>query len=116
MTQSATETKFQKDQFRWDGTYLHYMGRHNNSETVGEYAKRTNTTCHPSVVNELKMEFIARFKVRKPYKTWINFLVKNFTVEEYLGLISYSNPNHIPPLTALESKGFVPPHRKYKRG
>tara|TARA_R100000234_G_C4919014_1_gene143302 strand:+ start:23 stop:361 length:339 start_codon:yes stop_codon:yes gene_type:complete len=112
MTQSATGTKFQKDQFRWDGTYLHYMGRHTESKNWDEL----HPNCHPSLVGVNKMEFIARFKVRKPYKTWINFLVKNFTVEEYLGLINYNNPNHVPPLTALESKGFVPPHRKYKRG
>ena len=57
-------------------------------------------------------DFIARFKYgRKPYKTWINFLVKNFTVEEYLRLIDHKNPEHVAPLTALETKGFVSPNK-----
>ena len=89
MTQSTTPTYFQKEQFSWDGMYL----------TYGE-----------------NRDFIARFKYgRKPYKTWINFLVKHFTVEEYLNRIDHKNPNHVGPLTALESKGFISPNRK-RRG
>tara|TARA_R100000664_G_scaffold20327_2_gene29524 strand:+ start:158 stop:430 length:273 start_codon:yes stop_codon:yes gene_type:complete len=87
MTQSTTPTYFQKEQFSWDGMYLHY----------GE-----------------NRDFIARFKYgRKPYKTWINFLVKNFTVEEYLGLIkNHHMMNGLTPLAALESKGFKSPNRR----
>ena len=111
MTQSTTQTRFQKDLFRWDGMYLHYTGRHNNSITWEQFSSK----CHPSARNDLKPEFIARFKYRKPYKTWINFLVKNFTVEEYLGMIDLQNPNRVAPLHALESKGFISPNRK-RRG
>jgi len=86
MAQATTPTYFQKEKFVWDGMFL----------TYGE-----------------NRDFIARFKYgRKPYKTWINFLTKNFTVEEYLEKIDHKNPNHVAPLTALEAKGFVSPNRK----
>tara|TARA_B100001094_G_C17556970_1_gene496500 strand:- start:63 stop:401 length:339 start_codon:yes stop_codon:yes gene_type:complete len=110
MTQFATQTKFQKDQFRWDGTYLHYMGRHTKSVNWDELYP----DCHPSNVGVNKMEFIARFKYgRKPYKTWINFLVKNFTVEEYVELTKNCHmSNGMTPLAAMKSKGFKEPNRK----
>lgn len=109
MTLAVAQTPFQKDQFRWDGMYLHYEGRHNNSKTFDELYP----DCHPSNIGRIKPEFIARFKYgRKPYKTWINFLVKNFTVEEYLAKIDLQNPNRVAPLHALETKGFISPNRK----
>jgi len=53
------------------------------------------------------MEFIARFKYgRKPVKTWINFLVKNFTVEEYVGLIrNHEHSNGLTTFKRLDSIG-----------
>ena len=103
-------TAFQKDQFRWDGTYLHYMGRHTESKNWDQLYP----DCHPSNVGVNKMEFIARFKYgRKPVKTWINFLVKNFTVEEYVRLIKdHIHSNGLTPLAAMQSKGFKEPSRK----
>ena len=89
MAQVTNPTYFQKEKFVWDGMFL----------TYGE-----------------NRDFIARFKYgRKPYKTWINFLAKNFTVEEYLEKIDHKNPNHVAPLTALEAKGFVSPNKKRRQ-
>ena len=55
------------------------------------------------------VQFIARFKYGKrgvaPFK---KFLMKNFTVEEYLGEMD----KRIPPLRILESKGYVSPQMK----
>jgi hypothetical protein len=46
--------------------------------------------------------FIARFKYgSKPYKSWVNFLVKNFTIEEYIELSKQTSP-----MQAMEVKGF----------
>ena len=85
MTLVTAQHSFQKEKFEWDGMFL----------TYGD-----------------NRDFIARFKYgRKPYKTGITFLVKNFTVEEYLGLIDHKNPEHVAPITALETKGFVSPNK-----
>ena len=62
----APTYSFHKELFNWDGMYLTYGN--NSSDTV----------------------FIARFKYgRKPYKKWINFLCKNFTVQEYLNASNF---------------------------
>jgi hypothetical protein len=46
--------------------------------------------------------FIARFKYgAKPYRKWINFLCKNFTVAEYLEAAEATSPRE-----AIESKGY----------
>lgn len=114
MTQSTTQTRFQKDLFRWDGMYLHYTGRHTQSKNWDELYPNT----HPGNVGVNKPEFIARFKYgSKPYKTWINFLVKNFTVEEYVHLTQYEHMGGkgMTPLAAMQLKGFVSPNRK-RRG
>jgi len=48
--------------------------------------------CHPSWIGKPKPEFIARFKYGyKPYKAWINFLVKNCTVEQYVQMSRIDN-------------------------
>lgn len=104
LTKDKKMTAFQKDEFRWDGMYLHYTGRHENSKTFDELYPES---CHPSNVGRIKPEFIARFKYgRKPYKTWINFLVKHFTVEEYLGMIEMDKEGTLSPLDAMRSRGF----------
>lgn len=66
-------TKFNKELFTWDGMYLTYQGA-----------------------------FIVRFKYgSKPWKSFRNFLVKNFTVEEYLKLSEATSP-----MEAVEVKGY----------
>ena len=66
-------TKFNKELFTWDGMYLTYQGA-----------------------------FIVRFKYgSKPWKSFRNFLVKNFTVEEYLKLAEATSP-----MEAVEVKGY----------
>lgn len=73
-------TAFKKEDFTWDGMYLMYRGDHGLSRTMDS----VHPDCHPSWVGKPKPEFIARFKYGyKPYKAWINFLVKNCTVEQY---------------------------------
>ena len=83
-------TKFDRDQFTWDGMYLMYRGRHTQSVNMDE----AHPNCHPSWVGKPKPEFIARFKYGpyKPWKAWVNFLVKNATVEQYLDLQKAEHP------------------------
>ena len=77
--EKAPTYSFHKELFNWDGMYLTYGN--NSSDTV----------------------FIARFKYgKKPYKRWINFLFKNFTVQEYLNAATETSP-----LKAIEDKGYV---------
>lgn len=72
-------TPFNKNRFKWDGMYLMY------GTNLGNQA------------------FIARFKYgSKPYRKWINFLCKNFYIEEYLELAKQTSPRD-----AIESKGYV---------
>ena len=83
MTQSTFETKaptfiFHKDLFSYNGGYLMY------GNNIGDQV------------------FIARFKYgKKNWRTWANFLVKNFTVAEYLQAADETSPRE-----AIESKGF----------
>jgi hypothetical protein len=52
-------------------------------------------------------KFVARFKYNRVSKgTFITFLVKNFTVEEYFSRLNAGEA----PLTILESKGYMLPH------
>lgn len=83
MTQTTFEKQaptfiFHKDLFSYNGGYLMY-GNNLNDQV-----------------------FIARFKYgKKNWRTWANFLVKNFTVAEYLQLADETSPRD-----AIESKGF----------
>jgi len=83
MTQTTFEKQaptfiFHKDLFSYHGGYLMY-GNNLNDQV-----------------------FIARFKYgKKNWRTWANFLVKNFTVEEYLQAADETSPRE-----AIESKGF----------
>ena len=52
-------------------------------------------------------KFVARFK-RGGKATFLTFLVKNFTVEEYFGRLDAGET----PLKILESKGYLLPHIK----
>jgi|TARA_B100001094_G_scaffold206632_1_gene200521 hypothetical protein len=91
-------TPFIKEEFTWDGMYLMYRGKHTKSVNM-EVAR---PDCHPSWVGLPKPEFIARFKYGyKPWKAWVNFLVKNVTVEEYLAL-----SEEIHPAPAMRELGY----------
>jgi hypothetical protein len=91
-------TNFKKDNFYFDGSFLTYNGSYEGSQNMDEF----NPNCHPSWIGKMKPAFIARFKYgRKPYKTWINFLVKNATVEQYLKLAEENTP-----LDAMRMLGF----------
>ena len=91
-------TTFNKESFTWDGSFLMYNGPYEGSKTMDE----VHPNCHPSWVGKMKPAFIARFKYgSKPWKSWVNFLVKNATVEEFLKLSDESTP-----LQAMETLGF----------
>lgn len=54
-------------------------------------------------------KFVARFKYARGSKSsFISFLIKNFTVEEYFGRLAAGEQ----PLTVLNSKGYIQPHIK----
>jgi hypothetical protein len=76
-------TQFDKNLFSYDGLFLMY----------GKDATNKGT-------------FIARFK-RGGMAPFKSFLIKNFTVEEYLMAMEKSTP-----LQALEAKGYVSPQLK----
>ena len=93
-------TAFIKEEFTWDGMYLMYRGKHSKSVNM-EVAR---PDCHPSWHGKPKPEFIARFKYGyKPWKAWVNFLVKNVTVEQYLELSNDSSP--VQAMRTLNYKG-----------
>lgn len=80
-------TKFVKENFLNDGDYVNYL-------VDGDWGKR---------------KFVARFKYAKGGKgTFITFLIKNFTVEEYFARYEAGEA----PLTILQSKGYIQPHIK----
>ena len=90
-------TQFVKEEFTWDGMYLMYKGDFDGAQMMMD----VYPDAHPSWEGKLKPAFIARFKYRKPYKTWINFLVKNATVEEYVALAEKTSP-----LDAMRTLGY----------
>ena len=58
-------------------------------------------------VNYVDGRFVARFKYAKGGKaSFLTFLTKNFTVEEYFARLSAGES----PLAILQSKGYVQPH------
>ena len=79
-------TPFIKENFRWDGMYLTYV-----TDPV---------TWAPG-----SRVFIARFKYSKRDRaSFQKFLMKNFTVKEYLDAAKTSTP-----VAILKSKGWVSP-------
>tara|TARA_R110002153_G_scaffold121401_2_gene266937 strand:+ start:32 stop:325 length:294 start_codon:yes stop_codon:yes gene_type:complete len=91
-------TKFDKEMFVWDGMYLMYRGKFPGAPLMNE----VNPDCHPSWIGKVKPNFIARFKYGyKPWKSWVNFLVKNATIEEYLAL-----SKEIHPAGAMKKLGY----------
>ena len=100
-------TKFEKDQFTWDGMYLMYRGRHTQSVNMEDH----NPNCHPSWIGKPRPDFIARFKYGgKPWKSWVNCLVDNYTVEEYL-----AESRKTSPLEAVRKVGYSGRGRYFKR-
>ena len=95
-------TAFIKEEFSWDGMYLMYAGSFDGAQMMQD----VRPDCHPSWYGKLKPAFVARFKYGyKPYKAWMNFLVKNATVEQYMALASSSSPAQA--MTALGYRGRV---------
>ena len=91
-------TIFDKEKFTFDGSFLMYEGSYVGSKNMDEI----HPDCHPSWVGKMKPAFIARFKYgSKPWKSWVNFIVKNFTVKEYLSLSEETSPRD-----AMQSKGY----------
>jgi hypothetical protein len=107
-------TKFVKENFSWDGMYLMYQGEFEGSRTMEE----VSPNCHESWHGMPERTFIARFKYgSKPYKSWINFLVKHATIEKYIELSDHRNKFWSDeygyevsgsPVYAMEALGFVP--------
>jgi len=96
---------FDKDKFNWDGMYLPYEGEQGVYTTYyGENGER----CHPTRFGLPKAAFIARFKYNRAWKSWVNFMVKNFTVEEYLGALERDES----PLNIMMGKGYLEPHMR----
>tara|TARA_B110000211_G_scaffold198586_1_gene228551 strand:- start:532 stop:864 length:333 start_codon:yes stop_codon:yes gene_type:complete len=82
------QTKFNKEDFTWDGMYLMYKGNFDGAQLMTD----VHPDCHPSWKGMLKPAFVARFKYGyKPWKAWVNFLVKNATVEKYMELADHRN-------------------------
>lgn len=93
-------TRFDKEKFTWDGMYLMYQGEFEGSRTM----EQVSPNCHPSWHGMPERSFIARFKYSsKPWKSWVNFLVKNAHVEIYLRL-----SKEFSPMEAMEMLGFKP--------
>ena len=98
-------TNFKKDDFRWDGMYLMYEGEQGYCT---EYFGHEDNV-HPTRRGTARPMFVARFKYgNKPWKTWVNFLVKNFTVEEYATRQAHNET----PVAIMQSKGFIEPAQK----
>ena len=98
-------TNFIKDNFRFDGMYLMYTG--DQGYCTEYYADEPGT--HPTRVGKARDMFVVRFKYgSKPWKTWVNFMVKNFTVEEYATRIAHNES----PVAIMQSKGFLEPALK----
>ena len=99
-------TQFDKTKFSYHGGYLMYNGTYEGQPTYDEvYGK---DKIHPSRIGMPVELFIARFKYVFFQGSFKNFLVKNFTVEEYA--TRYKNGES--PLTMLEEKGFMTPQAK----
>jgi hypothetical protein len=94
------KTPFTKENFSWDGMYLMYQGAFEGSRTM----EQVSPNCHVSWHGMPERTFIARFKYgSKPWKSWVNFLVKTTSVEDYIRLSQETSP-----MTAMETLGFKP--------
>ena len=81
-------TKFVKDQFLKSGEYVEYC-------------------LDPMPCAWDRRKFVSRFKYARGAKaSFVTFLTKNFTVEEYFGRMDKGET----PMEIAESKGYVLPH------
>ena len=93
-------TRFNKEDFTWDGMYLMYRGDFNGARKMLD----VHPDAHPSWEGMNKPAFVARFKYGyKPWKAWVNFLVKNSSVEKYMELSENGSP--VAAMTQLGYKG-----------
>ena len=100
-------TKFNKEEFTWDGMYLMYRGEFPGAPLMNE----VHPNCNPSWIGKVKPAFIARNKYGSfPYKSWINCLVDNYTVEEYLAVSEETSP-----LQAVQAVGYKGRGRYFAR-
>ena len=89
---------FDKEKFTWDGMYLMYEGQYEGAKMMLD----VHPDAHPLWEGKLKPAFVARFKYKKNYKTYINFLVKNkISAETYFNLAK-----KMAPLEAMKTLGF----------
>ena len=93
-------TRFDKEKFTWDGMYLMYQGEFEGSRTM----EQVSPNCHSSWHGMPERSFIARFKYgSKPWKSWVNFLCKKVSVEDYVEMSQETSP-----MEAMEYFGFKP--------
>jgi hypothetical protein len=100
-------TNFDKSKFTYHGGYLEYTGTYEGQPTYDEVYGADKI--HPSRVGMPKELFIARFKYSgSPIKmgAFKKFLIKNFTVEEYVEMRSGDSIDSSP-LGVLQRKGFT---------
>ena len=96
--ENIMNTRFEKEMFTWDGMYLMYKGDFAGAQMMMDVCPNA----HPSWEGKLKPAFVARFKYRKPWKTWVNFLVKNeIFIEDWMGLAYKTSP-----LQAMQHYGY----------
>jgi hypothetical protein len=99
-------TQFDKTKFSYHGGYLMYNGTYEGQPTYEEvYGK---DKIHHSRIGMPVELFIARFKYVFFQGAFKNFLVKNFTVEEFAEGYKAGKS----PLSMLEEKGFMTPQAK----
>jgi len=100
-------TKFNKDSFNYHGGYLTYTG---DQGEMTKYYGQNGASCHETRKGLPMPAFIARFKYAATSSRgpWVTFLIKNFTVEEYLGRLEAGES----PLEIMQSKGFILSHIK----
>ncbi len=97
----TTSTPFKKEDFSYHGGYLMYEGDAGSKTVL--YPDKPGV--HPTRVGTPKSVFVARFKYgSKPWKSYVNALVKNSTVEEMI--IAYENGET--PVEYLAKCGYRP--------
>ena len=109
VAEEAASPEWAEGAFNWDGMYLMYHG------DAGKWNTYYEQPCHPTREGMRRELFIARFKYgSKPWKTFRNFIMKNFTVEEWFELTTDENRGGkgMTPVGAAETKGYVMPHIK----
>jgi len=101
-------TQFVKENFIKSGDYLMYAGPFEGQKTYRE-ALGPDREIHPTRENMPMEAFIARFKYQRGgMASFQNFLIKNFTVEEYISRQEAGEA----PMQIAESKGYLLPHIK----